>query len=134
MSGVLTIPVKGIYFDQIASGEKREEYRVVTRYWSRRIRGRSYDAVVLTRGYPKGGGVEGVTRLTRQWRGAMLRTITHPHFGNEPELVFAIDVSVPAQVGTRRMAETGTGSGRSPSDAVGPEGADAPNPLPGGNS
>lgn len=93
---VLTIPVKGIYFDQIASGEKREEYRLVTQYWIKRIRNRAYSAVVLTRGYPKGGGIEGVTRLTRQWRGAMLRTITHPHFGDAPELVFAIDVAFPA--------------------------------------
>lgn len=91
----LTIPVKGIYFDQIAAGEKREEYRLVTAYWSKRLRNRSYARVVLTRGYPKAGGVEGVTRLTRQWRGVILRTITHPHFGPEPELVFAIDVSHP---------------------------------------
>lgn len=93
MTDTLTIPVKGIYFDQILSGEKREEYRICNRYWMKRIGNRSYDRVVLTRGYPKGGGIEGVTRLTRQWRGAILRTLTHPHFGDKPELVFAIDVS-----------------------------------------
>jgi len=94
----LTIPVKGVYFDQIASGEKLEEYRLVTPYWIKRLRNRSYRHVVLTRGYPKAGGVEGVTRLTRQYRGEMIRTITHPHFGPNPELVYAIDVSHPALI------------------------------------
>lgn len=94
----LTIPVNGIYFDQIASGEKREEYRLVTSYWIKRLRNRVYDRVVLTRGYPKGGGVEGVTRLTRQYRGEMIRIITHPHFGPDPVEVYAIDVSEAADV------------------------------------
>ena len=91
----LIIPVKGIYFDQIASGEKREEYRLFTPYWIKRLRNRTYDRVILTRGYPKGGGVEGVTRLTRQYRGEILRTISHPHFGPDPVMVYAIDVSAP---------------------------------------
>lgn len=94
----LTIAVNGIYFDQIASGEKREEYRLVTPYWIKRLRNRVYDRVVLTRGYPKGGGVEGVTRLTQQYRGEMVRIITHPHFGPDPVEVYAIDVSEAADV------------------------------------
>lgn len=93
----LTIPVKGQYFDQIAAGEKPEEYRLFTSFWIKRLRSRHYDRIALTRGYPKGGGVEGVTRLTRQWRGTTLRTITHPHFGPDPVMVFAIDVSQPEQ-------------------------------------
>ena len=91
----LIIPVKGVYFDQIASGEKLEEYRLVTAYWTKRLRNRTYDRVILTRGYPKGGGVEGETRLTRQYRGEIIRTITHPHFGTDPVMVYAIDVSQP---------------------------------------
>ncbi len=93
---VLTIPVNGEYFDQIARGIKREEYRLVTPFWTKRIAGRSYDRVVLTRGYPKGGGVEGVTRLTRRWVGAPQRLITHPHFGPDQVRVFAINVENPA--------------------------------------
>jgi hypothetical protein len=34
-----------------------------------------------------------VTRLTREWRGYRLDTITHEHFGADPVDVFAIDVS-----------------------------------------
>ena len=98
MADTLTIPVNGVYFDQIARGEKREEYRLRTPFWSKRLVGRTYDAVVLTRGYPRGGGVEGVTRLTRQWRGVVERSLTHPHFGAEQVDVFAIDVAARASV------------------------------------
>jgi hypothetical protein len=90
---VLTIPVNGVYFDQIANGDKPEEYRLVTPYWMKRLNGRDYRSVVLTRGYPKGGGIEGVTRLTRRWAGFDVRRITHQHFGPDPVMVFAIDVS-----------------------------------------
>mgnify|MGYP000845371711 CR=1 FL=1 len=91
----LTIPVKGIYFDQIKSGEKLEEYRLVTPYWMKRLNNRDYFAVVLTRGYPKAGGIEGETRLTRKWNGYIIKRITHPHFGPDAMMVFAIDVSHP---------------------------------------
>jgi hypothetical protein len=93
---VLTLPLNGVYFDQIASGEKLAEYRLRTDYWRKRLDGRQYSHVVLTRGYPKGGGVEGETRLTRKWRGYSITTLTHPHFGSEPVEVFAIDVREPA--------------------------------------
>jgi hypothetical protein len=96
MSRDLLIPVNGVYFDQIASGEKSHEFRLQTPYWSKRLVARTYRHVVLTRGYPKGGGVEGVTRLTRLYRGAERQTITHPHFGPDPVDVFAINVETPS--------------------------------------
>ena len=98
MTDVLLLPLKGIYFDQIMSGEKPEEYRETTPYWEKRLLGREYARVVLTRGYPKGGGIEGETRLTRQWRGYRKTEIEHPHFGDGPTSVFAIDVSQPAHL------------------------------------
>lgn len=93
MTTTLYLPLKAVYFDQIRAGSKGEEYRLVTPYWSKRLEGRDYDRIVLTLGYPKGGGVEGVTRLTRVWRGYAVCTITHQHFGPSPVEVFAIDVS-----------------------------------------
>jgi len=90
---VLTLPLNAVYFDQIKAGEKLEEYRLDTPFWRKRIAGRVYDHIVLTRGYPKGGGVGGITRLTRPWKGYSYKTITHPHFGPDPVRVFAIDVS-----------------------------------------
>jgi hypothetical protein len=89
----LVLPMKGIYFDQIASGEKLEEYRLRTDYWERRLLGRQYRLVVLLRGYPKGGGIEGKTRMTMPWRGYRYQTLQHDHFGPEPVEVFAIKVS-----------------------------------------
>jgi hypothetical protein len=96
-SATLQIAVNGVYFDQIAAGTKPREYRLTTPYWSKRLTGRQYDRIVLTRGYPKGGGVEGVTRLTRPWRGYQVETIVHPHFGADPVDVFAIDVAPPSR-------------------------------------
>lgn len=89
----LIIPVNGIYFDQIAAGTKSHEFRLQNAHWAKRLEGRAYRHVVMTRGYPKAGGVEGETRLTRVWRGYDLRTIQHEHFGDDPVAVFAIDVS-----------------------------------------
>jgi len=87
---VLTLPLKGIYFDQIASGTKSEEYRLVTPYWRKRLEGREYDCIVLTRGYPAAN--DHARRLLKPWRGYIERTITHPHFGPDPVRVFAIHV------------------------------------------
>lgn len=89
---VLYLPLKGEYFDAIKAGDKPFEYRLVTDYWRQRIEGRTYDRVVLTRGYPSGGGIGGITRLTRPWRVPEVETITHPHFGPDPVEVYAIDV------------------------------------------
>lgn len=41
------------WFDQIARGEKREEYRGVTPYWKKRIEGREYDEIHFRNGYRK---------------------------------------------------------------------------------
>lgn len=89
----LTLPMKDVYFDQIAAGVKPLEYRLVNEYWTKRIVGRDFDRLVLMRRYPKGGGVLGETRLEMPWRGYEVQKITHPLFGPDPVEVFAIDVS-----------------------------------------
>ncbi|MCY1167802.1 hypothetical protein D9M73_77750 [compost metagenome] len=86
----LTLPVKGIYFDQIKAGTKTEEYRLCTPYWRKRLEGRTYDQVEVTKGYPKRG--DAARRLIRPWRGFTVKTITHEHFGPYPVEVFAIKV------------------------------------------
>lgn len=88
----LILPMKGIYFDQIKAGQKPYEYRLVNEYWRKRLIGREYRKIILLRGYPKSGGVEGQTRLTLAWRGFGFDRITHPHFGSDPVEVFAIKV------------------------------------------
>lgn len=91
----LVLPLKSEYFDAIRKGEKVEEFRERTPYWRRRLEGRTFDRVVLTKGYPPAG--DDSRRLMREWRGFRETTITHPHFGPEPVDVFAIDVSAAAQ-------------------------------------
>lgn len=90
MSRDLTIPVNGVYFDQIKAGTKTEEYRLVTPFWTKRLIARTYDHVIMTRGYPPAGDLS--RRLVLPWRGYEVKTITHPHFGPDPVEVFAIKV------------------------------------------
>jgi len=87
----LTLALKGIYFDQIRSGDKTEEYRLITPYWSKRLEGRDYDQIILTKGYPKSDDI--ARRLTLPWQGFERKTITHPHFGKDPVEVYAIRVT-----------------------------------------
>ena len=87
----LTLPLKGEYFDAIKGGTKREEYRLATPYWRKRLADRSFDRIELTRGYPK--REDASRRLVLPWKGYRMATITHPHFGPEPVEVFAIDVT-----------------------------------------
>ena len=87
----LVLPLKGEYFDQIKAGIKIYEYRLCTPYWKKRIEGRRYDNVVLTRGYPKRTDTE--RRLVVPWRGWRMMVISHHHFGPDPVSVYAIDVT-----------------------------------------
>ena len=89
----LHLPLKGEYFDQIKSGMKVFEYRQTNPYWSKRLIGREYDNIVLTRGYPRRDDCE--KRLVLPYTGYRVMDITHPHFGPDPVEVFAIDVRTP---------------------------------------
>lgn len=87
----LHLPLKGIYFDQIKSGEKKQEFRAVSDHWAKRLEGREYDQICLTRGYPKKDDPE--RTLIRPWRGCKRTWINHPHFGPQDVEVFAIPVN-----------------------------------------
>lgn len=93
MSDTLTLPLNGVYFDQIKAGTKLREYRLVTPFWSKRLVARRYRQIVLTKGYPKADDHK--RRLVLPWRGYIIETITHPHFGADPVEVFSINVSGP---------------------------------------
>ena len=88
---LLILPLKKNYFEEICSGLKVEEYRLVTPYWIRRIRDRWYDGILLTLGYPARDDVS--RRLHRPWRGVREISLVHSHFGPEPVDVFAIRVN-----------------------------------------
>jgi hypothetical protein len=87
----LILPLKSIYFDQIKSGAKLEEFRLCTPYWRKRLENRSYGFVTVTKGYPSRGDME--RRMTFPWSGYVEKTIQHEFFGGEPVQVFAIKVS-----------------------------------------
>lgn len=86
----LIFHLKGEYFDQIKAGTKTEEFRLVNDYWKRRLMGRTYEHIILTRGYPKRDDTQ--RQLVVPWNGWEIVNITHPHFGLKPVTVFAIDV------------------------------------------
>lgn len=90
----LYLPVRGIYFDAMQRGDKTEEYRLVTPWWEKRLVGREYARIILTRGYPRKDDCS--RRLIVPWRGYTIRTLTHPHFGDTPVDVFAIRVDIAA--------------------------------------
>jgi hypothetical protein len=86
----LVLPLKAVHFDQIAAGTKPFEFRLCTPYWRRRLEGRTFDSVTLTKGYPSRD--DAARRMVRPWRGYEVQTIQHEHFGQEPVQVFAIRV------------------------------------------
>ena len=90
----LQLAVNGEYFDQMKSGEKTEEYRLVTSFWSKRILARNYDRLIITRGYPKRDDAS--KRIEVPYAGYEVKVITHPHFGPDPVKVFAIKVNIDA--------------------------------------
>ena len=92
----LILPLKALYFNQIKAGTKKEEFRLRTPFWIRRLEGKSFDRVVLTLGYPSRHDTE--RRIVLPWQGMRKTTITHPHFGSDPVPVYAICVAAPSQI------------------------------------
>lgn len=48
---VLHLTLKRQWFDMIASGVKKEEYREIKPYWVKRLAGQHYDSVQFRNGY-----------------------------------------------------------------------------------
>lgn len=53
MTRILHLTLHRQWFDAIASGEKREEYREIKPYWAKRIDGREYDEIHFRNGYAR---------------------------------------------------------------------------------
>lgn len=51
--GTLKLVLKKKWYDMIASGQKKEEYREITDYWIKRISGKEYKFVTFYLGYAK---------------------------------------------------------------------------------
>ena len=53
MTKILHLTLHKKYFDLIASGEKKEEYRMMSPHWASRIGGKTFDEIHFTNGYGK---------------------------------------------------------------------------------
>lgn len=85
---ILTLHLKGKWFDQVKAGVKTHEYRVVSPYWIKRLRNREYDFIIVCRGYPKGNDFK--NRIIFQWNGAKETIIEHEEWGGKRRRVFDI--------------------------------------------
>lgn len=91
----LQLAVNGEYFDQMKSGEKKFEYRLLNDYWRKRLVNREYDRLIITRGYPRTDDSD--RRIDVPYQGYKVQSIIHKHFGPDPVNVFAIKVNIHAQ-------------------------------------
>jgi hypothetical protein len=48
---ILHLTLKREWFDRIARGEKKEEFRHYKPYWKKRLEGHKYDAILFRNGY-----------------------------------------------------------------------------------
>ena len=88
---ILRLSVKKEYFDQMKSGKKKFEYRLIKPYWIARLLGREYDLIQISNGYPKKG--DDSRTIERPYKGYKVIKIKHKEFGNVAINVFAIRVN-----------------------------------------
>lgn len=88
---ILHLNLKKQYFEDIKNGSKLFEYRLVTNFWTKRLKSDDFDKILIKSGYPKSGDTNRI--IERPYRGYMKTFITHPHFGPDPVNVYAIPVN-----------------------------------------
>ena len=85
---ILHLNLKTEYFDQIKSGHKKLEFRLVTDFWRKRLENKEYDRILIKKGYPKKDDKDSIIEFN--WNGYIKQSITHPHFGDDEVEVYAI--------------------------------------------
>ncbi len=93
---ILRLNLKRKWFEQIKSGIKNEEYRLVNDYWRKRLVGREYDEIHLCLGYPKAG--DEFRMIKRKWAGFTVGMVMSSEYGGMPVNCFKIDVSQRAAI------------------------------------
>lgn len=83
----LFLVIKKKYFDEIKSGIKKEEYRLVKPYWEKKLIGKQYTHIVFQNGYNKNS-----PRIEAEYLCLKIKTIKHEFFGNEAVDVFALQL------------------------------------------
>ena len=86
----LILNLKSEYFEDIKNGNKFYEYRLYNDYWKKRLINKHYDLVSFRKGYPKSDDISRIIILP--YKGYLVKTIIHKHFGDSPVEVFAIKI------------------------------------------
>jgi hypothetical protein len=81
----LHLVVTNYWYDEIISGRKRFEYRMITPSWVNRLSGRNYKTITFSRGYTKEKAIFACGEI-------VTKTIKHEFFGNEVVPVFEIEI------------------------------------------
>lgn len=90
MMKTLILNLKSEYFKEIKTGIKKEEYRLCTPYWKKRLEYKKFNKIEIRLGYPKNSEENKI--LIFPWRGYTIKKIKHPHFGIVPVEVYAIKI------------------------------------------
>lgn len=85
----LFIIINKQYFDEILSGTKKEEYRIVKPHWVNKIAGKKYSHIIFQNGYRRDS-----QRLEAEYLGYEVRNIRHEFFGNDDVCVFALKLGI----------------------------------------
>jgi len=82
---VLHLTLKKEWFQQIATGNKTEEYREPKPYWQARLEDREYDVIYIRNGYSKNA-----PRMCVEWLGCEKRPPLPDGFGVDYGSLYAI--------------------------------------------
>lgn len=75
------------WFDMIASGEKKEEYREIKPYWTKRLIDKTYDDIVFQHGYSKDA-----RKMRVEFKGICKKVPIPEWSGNARDISYAISL------------------------------------------
>ena len=87
----LRLNLKREYWEAIKDGTKKEEYRLYTDYWTKRLKDKTFSHIEICLGYPKKGDQSRI--IQRPWLGCEIKNIEHKLFGEGAQKVYAIKVN-----------------------------------------
>lgn len=90
MEKILHLNVDAKYWNQVKSGEKIDEFRLVNDFWKKRLLNKDFDLIHYKLGYPSSSDYDKI--LIFEFDGIKEITITHEKFGKNPVNVFAISL------------------------------------------
>lgn len=89
----LILNLKKEYFDQVKTGIKKEEFRIIKEFWKKRLFNKDgtkkvFSEVIIKLGYPKSNELDKIINFP--WNSFYEKELTHKEFGDDPVLVYAI--------------------------------------------